>query len=62
LKLRERRGSQGNGDGQLFYPDGVTVDAFGNVYVVELNNHRIRKFDGYTNFITKWASYGSRDG
>ena len=37
-------GSYGTGDGQFFYPVGVTTDASANVYVADLDNHRIQKF------------------
>ncbi|VDA99211.1 hypothetical protein S1OALGB6SA_274 [Olavius algarvensis spirochete endosymbiont] len=38
--------SSGNGTGntaQLNYPAGVAVDSFGNFYVADSGNHRIRK-------------------
>jgi len=37
-------GSYGEGDGQFFYPSGITVDSEGNVYVVDSGNCRIQKF------------------
>ena len=39
-------GTPGNADGalaQFFNPTGVAVDAAGNIYVADFNNHRIRK-------------------
>ena len=43
--------------------NGISVDSFsGNVYVVDVNNHRIQKFDSDGNFITKWGSEGTGDG
>ncbi len=39
-----RWGSYGEGDGQFFYPSGITVDSEGNVYVVDAGNCRIQKF------------------
>jgi hypothetical protein len=36
----------GSGDGQFFQPDGIAVDSFGNVYVVDFNNNRVVKFAG----------------
>jgi len=41
-------GTSGNADGtgtaaRFFYPTGVTVDASGNVYVADTNNHTIRE-------------------
>src|SRR4030042_1741132 len=55
-------GSPGSGDGQFNYPAGVAVDSSGNVYVADLGNHRIQKFDSSGGFITKWGSSGSGDG
>ncbi len=58
-------GSRGyNGDNipaaeaELYYPDDVSVDRFGNVFIADRNNHRIRKVD--TNgIITTVAGTGS---
>jgi DNA-binding beta-propeller fold protein YncE len=68
-------GTQGSGDGQFDYPRGVAVDSSGDVYVVDLGNNRIQKFQlanpcpaGTTQitsgicFITKWGTLGSGDG
>ncbi len=38
-------GSFGSGDGQFSIHRGVATDAAGDVYVVDLGNHRIQKFD-----------------
>ena len=32
------------GDGQFNEPEGVTVDALGDIYVVDTRNHRVQKF------------------
>ena len=50
------------GDGQLRMPRGVAVDALGNVYVADWENHCIQKFSSSGVFITKWGSEGSGDG
>lgn len=55
-------GSTGLGDGQFKTPQGVTTDQSGNIYVADLNNNRIEKFDSSGNFISKFGSYGSGDG
>jgi DNA-binding beta-propeller fold protein YncE len=55
-------GISGNGDGQLNAPDGIGLDASGNVYVADTLNHRIQKFDGNGAFLTKWGSNGTGDG
>ena len=55
-------GSSGSGNGQFIDPHGVAVDSSGNVYVADLGNHRIQKFDSNGNFIIKWGSNGSDPG
>jgi hypothetical protein len=40
----------------------VTVDASSNVYVADILNYRIQKFDSTGNFLAKWGSQGSGDG
>ena len=37
-------GSAGTGDGQFNTPQGITVDAGGNVYVADTLNQRVQKF------------------
>ena len=49
-------------DGQFSFPNGVAVDSSGNLYVVDFDNNRIRKFNSNGTFITKWGSYGTGDG
>jgi DNA-binding beta-propeller fold protein YncE len=55
-------GSKGDGDGEFERPAGVATDLQGNVYVVELSNHRVQKFTSEGRFITKWGSEGTRSG
>jgi tripartite motif-containing protein 71 len=40
----------------------VAVDSSGNVYVADLGNHRIQKFDSEGTFMAKWGSRGEGDG
>jgi sugar lactone lactonase YvrE len=39
----------GNGEGeqsnQLYYPEGLSFDRQGNLYVADCDNHRIQKFE-----------------
>jgi len=55
-------GGWGNVIGKLYYPNGVSVDYYGNVYVVDSNNSRIQKFDEEGNFIMTWGARGTGDG
>ncbi len=57
----------GRGDGgpadaaELFYPNGLAVDAAGNLYVADSNNHRVRKIAAApTHRITSVAGNGQR--
>jgi len=49
---------------QFNYPYGVAVDNSGNVCVVDMNNHRIRKITsaGTVSTLAGQATYGSVDG
>ncbi len=38
------------------------MDATGNIYVADRNNHRIQVFDSQGNFLLKFGSYGYGDG
>ncbi|UCG11003.1 MAG: hypothetical protein JSU72_10540, partial [Deltaproteobacteria bacterium] len=46
---------------RLKYPDGVAVDAAGNVYIADTSNHRIRKVDP-NGIITTIAGTGAQGG
>ena len=46
------------GDGQFHNVGDVATDDFGNVYVVDIFNYRIQKFDSNGAFITKWGDRG----
>ena len=54
-----------NGDGiaattaTLNVPEGITVDAFGNVYIADIWNHRIRKIIASTGIISTIAGTGT---
>jgi trimeric autotransporter adhesin len=54
-----------NGDGimadtaQLNFPNGITTDSAGNVYIADLYNNRVRKVDVITGIITTVAGNGT---
>src|SRR5437868_14177705 len=60
--LRAGVGNTGTAPGQFSTPAGVAADALGNVYVADLQNQPIQKFDRLGNFVLQWGSNGSGDG
>jgi DNA-binding beta-propeller fold protein YncE len=52
-------GSTGSGPGQFDYPAGLAV---GSVFVVDVGNHRVQKFDEGGNLLVAWGSQGSANG
>ena len=61
----ERQGLSGDGgpatEAALNGPEGVTVDAVGNVYIADKDNHRIRRV-GTDGIITTFAGTGTKRG
>lgn len=60
-------GSRGDADGQFgatnHHPWGsIAIDPQGNIYVPDLGNHRVQKFDSQGKFISKWGKHGDADG
>lgn len=55
-------GSSGSGDGELDAPNGIATDSANNIYVTEVVNDRVHKFDSDGNFILRWGSGGTGDG
>jgi len=54
----------GSGDGQLQRPNAIEVDAKGNIYITDMGNSRVQKFDSSGKFLIKWGSrwVGWREG
>jgi len=62
-------GSQGDGEGQFTFaspPDGppleggfITLDEMGDVYVSDVYNNRVQKFDQDGNFLVMWSTIGN---
>lgn len=52
-------GQQGSGPGQFNDPRSLAVDATGNVYVADSNNHRIQKFDSEGKLLMEWGRQGA---
>ena len=40
----------------------MAVDPIGNVYVCDMMNHRVQKFDSSGNFLTKFGTAGAGNG
>jgi len=55
-------GSLGSGNGQFSRPCSVAVGSSGNVYVTDIDNSRVQKFNGSGKYITQWGSEGSGAG
>lgn len=52
----------GSGDGQFNHPQWIDVDSNNNVYVVDLGNNRVEKFDVNGNYILQWGAMGNSQG
>ena len=55
-------GTQGDGDGKLYGPQGVSAAPDGAVYVSDTNNHRVQKFTTTGSYLTQWGSQGTGEG
>ena len=55
-------GSKGSADGQFFNPQGIAIYSDKIIYVCDVSQNRIQKFDSNGNFITKWGKEGTGDG
>ena len=50
-KLVRRTGTEGGGEGQLHYPNGLCIDNNGDVYVADFYNDRVSVFSKDLNFL-----------
>ncbi len=57
-----KAGIAGSGEGQLNSPLGITVDAHGDLWVVDYENDRVEEFSEAGAYMTKFASKGSGNG
>lgn len=55
-------GRFGEGDGEFRYPGMMTRNAFNELFVVDVLNTRVQKFDPEGNFITEISAWGVRPG
>ena len=49
-------GRKGTGEGEFDTPHAIDVDSRGNVYVADMENNRIQKFDAAGKFIKQWKN------
>jgi sugar lactone lactonase YvrE len=58
VKLTATRaiGSEGKGNAQFEFPKNLALDAQGNLYVADSDNHRIQKFAANGEFALAWGS------
>lgn len=54
--------SAGNGDGQFYRIQGMTIGKCGNLYVCDPFQGNISVFDENNNFITRFGQFGTQDG
>ena len=55
-------GTLGNGLGQFNRPVSIAIDKQGNLYVADMYNHRIQKFNNNGTYVTQWGSFGAGQG
>ncbi len=55
-------GQPGNGPGSFDEPGGLTIDSQGNLYVADIFNHRVQKFDSEGNFLAQVGGNGPDEG
>ena len=53
----------GTGDGQFNHPGDIDIGSSeGIIFVTDIENNRIQKFDKFGEFILQWGSQGTGDG
>lgn len=55
-------GSKGVKQGELTYPNGVAVNASGDLFIADMYNNRIQKFNAKGKLIGIWGEFGSYAG
>lgn len=48
-------GERGSGNGQFIEPSGIAIDSEGFIYVSDIGNQRIQKFNAEMEYITQWT-------
>lgn len=55
-------GTLGTDTSQFQWPNGVAIDGEGSVYVTDMANNRMQKFNSDGTFLIEWGTYGGDDG
>ncbi|KAG2472047.1 MAG: HYR domain protein [Nitrosopumilales archaeon] len=55
-------GESGTSSGSFYSPQNLAIDSDGNVYVTDLGNKRVQKFDNDGTFLSAWGSGGTGAG
>ncbi len=55
-------GGSGPSNGSFYNPQNLAIDSDGNVYVTDLGNRRVQKFDNHGTFLNSWGSGGTGAG
>jgi sugar lactone lactonase YvrE len=55
-------GEYGSGGGQFTAVGGVAHDSSGNIYVLDIANNRVEKFDASHNLLAQWGGRGTGNG
>ena len=55
-------GTSGSEAGQLAHPGDVAVDNQGSLWIADMNNNRIQKFNSNGEFLMQFGSYGTANG
>ena len=52
----------GSGPGQFYYPDGITIDSSGNLWVVDEVNDRLEEISENGEYLNEYGSKGTGNG
>ncbi len=55
-------GTQGSEEGQFSSPEGIAINASGDVFVVDTGNNRVQVFNSTGTFVREWGIVGIEDG
>ncbi len=55
-------GSKGTGNGQFQHPAEIAFDSEGDLWVVDMNNNRLQKFDEEGKYLAQFGEEGSEEG